>query len=58
MVYLLNMVIFYSYVKLPGGNGLYKVVPPFENAKLVKITPRFMVFVGDISIVNGLISPI
>ena len=35
---------------------LNKVVPPFTIAKLVNITPKTMVFVGDISIVNGFIT--
>ena len=34
----------------------YNVGPPFTIANLVNITPITMVFVGDISIVNGFIT--
>ena len=34
----------------------HRVVPQFGIAKLVPISPITMVFVGDISIVNGIIT--
>ena len=34
----------------------FKVVPPFDNVQLVNITPITMVYIGDISIVNGVIN--
>ena len=35
---------------------IYKVVPPFDSVQLVQITPIAMVFVGDISTINGIIN--
>ena len=36
---------------------VYKVGPEFVNAELVNISPITMVFVGDISIVDGVYKP-
>ena len=33
-------------------------MPPFDSVQLVQITPITMVFVSDISTVNGIIQPI
>ena len=35
---------------------VYKVVPPFDSVQLVYNSHFTMVFVGDISIVNGIIN--
>ena len=55
-----------SWWQVPGANStylytqwrFYKVVPPFDSVQLVQITPITMVFVSDISTVNGIIQPI
>ena len=37
--------------------SIYKVVPRNDSVQLVQITPITMVFVGDMSIVNGVYKP-